>query len=325
MRLSVGVRANGIPITTHGAWSPIYTATTTAQADAPLSLVGTVSESFSDGSASSSAHKLMPGFVWTGNQDPLSGVKASLFRVEVFTDSSCLNRVWTGAAVPSPAYAPRLFGGGDGGADYTLDGDSLAPNESLVAATPTTSAPGSKDKISTTDAASIGAPVDLWDQNWPSSGYYWIVMPVAAINGGLYDMELAQDMCAGGFFQRVGISSQPTPTTAGGSAYASGLSAAGRLVSASHTAKFYGQPLVAWEPAANATAYELQWSKKAYPFRPVGTRLTLATSLVLNLKPGTWYYRVRGYDYNLPTGAQSMGWSDQVKIIVAAPKFRVVG
>ena len=25
---------------------------------------------------------------------------------------------------------------------------------------------------------------------------------------------------------------------------------------------------------------------------------------------GTWYYRVRGFDYNLPTGVQQMGWSD---------------
>ncbi len=58
--------------------------------------------------------------------------------------------------------------------------------------------------------------------------------------------------------------------------------------------------------------------------RPRGTHLTLATSLVLNLKPGTWYYRVRGYDYNLPTGAQEMAWSKPTKIVVAAPKFHVI-
>ena len=92
-----------------------------------------------------------------------------------------------------------------------------------------------------------------------------------------------------------------------------------------HTAKFYGQPLVAWKPAVNATAYELQWSKKPYPFNVAGTHLTLATSLVLNLKPGTWYYRVRGYDYNLPTGAQEMAWSTPTKIVVAAPKLHIVG
>ena len=38
---------------------------------------------------------------------------------------------------------------------------------------------------------------------------------------------------------------------------------------------------------------------------------------MLPLKPGTWYYRVRGYDYNLPTGAQEMAWSAPTKIVVA--------
>ena len=76
----------------------------------------------------------------------------------------------------------------------------------------------------------------------------------------------------------------------------------------------------------------MQWSKKRYPFKPepnpqnanaLGT-LTLGTSIVLPLKPGTWYYRVRGFNYALPTGAQQMSWSDPAKIVVAKPKFRVV-
>jgi hypothetical protein len=87
--------------------------------------------------------------------------------------------------------------------------------------------------------------------------------------------------------------------------------------------KFYGQPLVAWTPAVNATAYELQWSKKSYPFRPVGAHFTLATSQVLELRPGTWYYRVRGYDYNLPAGSQEMAWTSPTKIVVAAPQFQI--
>ena len=31
---------------------------------------------------------------------------------------------------------------------------------------------------------------------------------------------------------------------------------------------FYGSPLVAWTPALGATVYEVQWSKKRYPFKP---------------------------------------------------------
>ena len=322
LRLSVNRPLNGMPATTHGAWSPVYTTSNAATTNTPIDLVGTVSESFSDGSASSNAHRLMPAFIWTGNEDPLSGTPASLFRVEVFTDSGCLNRVWTGAAVASPAYAPRLYGTGVG-PNWTLDGEGLTPNEDFAPATPTTSLPGTKDTITVSNPDALGAALDLWDQKWPSSGYYWIVMPVAQADAGYVDMELAQDVCAAGFVKRFGISSEPTLTSGSGHPFVSGLSASGRLISGTRPAKFYGQPLVAWTPAANATAYELQWSKKVYPFRPVGTHFTLATSLVLNLKPGTWYYRVRGFDYNLPTGAQQMAWSNSTKIVVAAPQFRI--
>ena len=101
---------------------------------------------------------------------------------------------------------------------------------------------------------------------------------------------------------------------------------------------FYGAPLVAWTPALGASVYEVQWSKKRYPFKPepnpqngnaLGT-LTLGTSIVLPLKPGTWYYRVRAYDYDLPTSllaptdAPALAWSTPTKIVMAAPKFRVV-
>ena len=130
-------------------------------------------------------------------------------------------------------------------------------------------------------------------------------------------------MCAPGRVQRFGISSEPALTSGKGSVFATGLSAAGRLVSGMRAPKFYGQPLVAWTPALNAVAYEVQWSKKAYPFKPVGAHFTLATSQVLELRPGTWYYRVRGYDYNLPAGSQEMGWTSPTKIVVAAPKLRI--
>jgi hypothetical protein len=39
--------------------------------------------------------------------------------------------------------------------------------------------------------------------------------------------------------------------------------------------------------------------------------------------PGTWYYRIRGYDYSLPTGVQQMTWSDPEQIVVAQPTFSV--
>ena len=63
----------------------------------------------SHGDASSPAHRLMPAFTFTGDQ-ALDGTSAELFRIYVFTDRQCLNRVFASAVVGGPAYAPRPFG-----------------------------------------------------------------------------------------------------------------------------------------------------------------------------------------------------------------------
>ena len=111
-------RINGLPASRFGPWSPIYNSTNPAVTNGPISLdrdrVGRVS----DGSPTSSAHELMPAFMWSGNQ-ALNGTTAELFRVYVFTDSQCLNPVYTsaviggclGAAALRSARAPgkRLF------------------------------------------------------------------------------------------------------------------------------------------------------------------------------------------------------------------------
>jgi hypothetical protein len=143
------------------------------------------------------------------------------------------------------------------------------------------------------------------------------------------DAELAQDVCAAGRVQRLGISSEPSLTSAQ-TPFATGLSSDGRLTSAAHTSKFYGQPLIAWTPAFNADIYEVQYSRTAYPFKPeidprskVKGFMTFSTSDVLPLSAGTWYYRVRGIDYNLPTGVQQMSWSNPEKLVVAPPTFKI--
>ncbi len=53
--------------------------------------------------------------------------------------------------------------------------------------------------------------------------------------------------------------------------------------------------------------------------------MTSSTSFVLPVGPGTWWYRVRGFDYSLPSDAQQMSWSDPVKLVVAKPMFKLVG
>ncbi len=441
-------RVNGLPVAQTGAWSPIYSSSNPAMTNGPIQLIGTVSDVFSDGSAGSPAHEMMPAFMWSGNQT-LYGTSAELYRVEIFTDRQCLNRVYTGAVVGSPAWAPRLNGPlalpqdpsgvtaarsgylGDGKetSSFTFDGQKLTPAEQQDQAAPTTSVPGdipafpgtsapgtssdpsssgSSDSSSQGVAVSgaLGPPVSLWDVDWPQSGYYWTVVPVAATgasnagttvappgapkgtttipvldttgfrvgdsitigvapntDGGTIasigsgaltlttatgsghpigdtvvraggsveyvDAELAQDICAANRVQRLGISSEPSLTSAQ-TPFATGLSSTGRLTSAAYTSKFYGQPLIAWTPAFNADIYEVQYSKKAYPFKPeidprskVRGFMTFSTSDVLPLSAGTWWYRVRGIDYNLPTGVQQMSWSDPEQLVVAPPKFKI--
>ncbi|HEY2372013.1 MAG TPA: hypothetical protein VGH82_05660 [Gaiellaceae bacterium] len=440
-------RLNGIPISSTGAWSPVYTSTNPAVTSAPITLTGTLSDVFSDGSPGSPAHSMTPAFLWSGNRT-LSGATADLYRVEVFTDSQCLNRVWTGAVVGSPAWAPRLTGTlalpsdpsslvnartaylGDGSesADYSYDGYKLSPSpvEQQGQATPTTGVPGDLPASPGTQAptdgtadpsttggtqgiqvtGTLGPPVSLWDTDWPASGYYWTVIPVAVAgsNGGTttvgvpgapkgattipvletsgfhigdtitigvaptadtatvsavgagsltistataqphsvgdpvvragsslqyVDTELPQDVCAAGRIQRVGIESEPSLTSAQ-TPFATGLSSTGRLTSAVASSRFYGSPLVAWTPAFNADLYEIQYSKTAYPFKPeidprssVRGFLTFDTSDVLPLTSGTWYYRVRGVDFSLPTGDQQMSWSDAQKLVVSPPTFKL--
>ena len=451
-------RSNGLPAATYGPWSPVYTSVNPPFATGPLRPVATVSDVVSTGGAGSSAHRLMPAFVVSGNQ-AFSGAATELYRVHVFTDRRCINRVYSSAIVGSPAYAPRLNGtlalprdaaalaaarsaylpNGDEGASFLADMDPVTPNELLPPVKPTTTLPagtvaapsgssgtgsgstgsGSTGSATTGSATSggiellkapdrSGPPVHLWDTDWSrGGGYYWTVVPVEArvpgaastsvaggggaigattipvggtagfavgdvvnigtgpnaetatvtaigsgqlqlaaalrfghgagepvvrVSGSIQyrDLELAQDACAAGRVARFGKESEPT-LTAGGEPFATGLSPTGRLISATGEPAFYGSPLVGWTPALGASAYAVQWSKSRSPFRPetdpatgaLGL-MTLNTSAVLPLEPGTWYYRVRGYDHSMPTGAQAMSWSDPQRLVVTRPTFRVV-
>lgn len=455
IRSDAGGRLNGIPAVTHGEWSPIYVSTNPPFTTGPIKLIGTVSDVFSDGSSSSPAHRLMPAFLWQGDQAS-DGTSVELFRVYVFTDKECLNTVFQSAVVGSPAYAPRahgtvtmpttsdavlaarssyLFDGAEPNG-YMADGSPLPPatettsGAAIMTSIPASSGPAAPDTGSGSapvaapgggsSGASVpaptdpGAPTDLWDTDWPSSGYYWTVIPVAAeapnalqtavgatgasagssvipvtSTGGFNigdvvtigsgttaetvsitavapgqltilgklasnhtggetvtrstgtlqyrDLELPQDACAAGRVMRFGKESEPALTSEG-DLFATGLSSTGRLTSALHTTAFYGAPLVSWTPALGAWAYEVQYSRTQYPFRPEvdprsGTTgyMTTGTSTVLPITPDcgkstcTWWYRVRGFDYSVPGSQQQMSWSDPAALVVARPTFRIVG
>jgi hypothetical protein len=435
--VQTGGPANGLPANTFGAWSPTYSSSNPAVQGGPIKLLHTISDVVSD-SDKAPAHRLMTGFTWTGNQTA-SGVTSELYRVYVFTDSGCLNRVYTSAVVGSPAYAPRSGGplalpqdsGGiatarnvylDDGSEpqgTMFDGTPVTSQEQATPAAPTTAPPAdlgpvdptappasaaasaSPGGVAAANTIATGAPVDLWDTDlWPKSGYYWTVVAVtpatatagasvvaapgasqgsklvpvsdmtkfvtgqsitigiapnsdtatiSAIGNGLItlmaplnfghavgdpiastassgvlysDLEDPHDVCASGRMQRFGIESEPS-LTAGQESFVTGLSPTGRLVSSARTATFYGRPLISWTPALSADIYQIQWSKKAYPFTPEGSIMTSSTATVPPLTVGTWFYRVRGFDYNLPTGAQQLSWSDPEQLSVAKPTFKI--
>jgi hypothetical protein len=139
------------------------------------------------------------------------------------------------------------------------------------------------------------------------------------------DDELTQDACASGRELAFAKTSDPVVTSQSETPYASGLSPNGKLVSASSpTPRFYGFPLVAWQPVMTAGQYEVQWSHKVYPWTTAGSQLSYGTSLTLPLTPGTWYYRVRGLDFLMTGTKPQMSWSDPARIVVTKPRFKVV-
>jgi hypothetical protein len=399
MRLLYGETQNGLPTVSYGPWSPVYINSNPAPTSGPLALHSTVTNVVSD-AAHVRIHESMPAFLYGG--DTMSnGTRHELWRVEVFTDSDCLNPVFRGAVTGSPAYVPRDSGPLAMPADVTTEekawSDFLASGVEPDGLT----VDGVTFKTNELDVAQNGAAakVDLWDSSWAGGRYYWTVMPVDAIpddaletvlaaptlpgdtsilvtdstgigagdplligpwpgehavvtdvsgntltlKSGLtgvhtagedvlrpsghltyWDAELAQDACAGGRMLAFGKST-PAIVTGRGAPYASGLSPKGKLVAAAQPSpKFYGAPLVAWQPIASADEYEIQVSRTKYPWRTRGSLVTPATSAMLHLTPGTWYYRVRGLD-SLMTGSHpELSWSAAVKIVFTKPRFKIV-
>ena len=352
-----GEVVSGLPVTTYGPWSPIYT-----DVQPPLSLgtlgnVAAVSDIQSDTSPGL-AHALTPGFVFSGDSggpmDYNGGAPAELFRVYIATDADCVNIVYRGAIVGSPAYAPRTTGplklptdsigvatarGRDARAwprRKSLDGrrhrcgDERGSSRSSRNARRCYRGPGRRRQLQRSTCPTPPGPrARTTGLSFPSS---WKLIPappatgpgVPALPSFLYrETELPQDACQSGRVMRFGKATPPivTSTTR---PFASGLSPKGRLISAARaTPTFYGTPLVAWESVLGAQEYEIQWSKSANPWRPLGSLVTGATSSLLPLEPGSWYYRVRGYNHSFLKRPQ-MAWSTPTALKVSKPTFAVV-
>ena len=347
----------------YGPWSSEFTATNPAMDDGVVRPVAAMTALATSTTASAKAHEMTPAFVFAGSRDA-AGVKYGLYRVYVFSDRQCVNTVLRGAIVGGPAYAARNRGTlelpteekavaeasakilaiGSEGKTYTAEG--LLAKPASEAGTGTSDAAGSSSAAPADPGkAASGNPVEqasnstwpqieLLESGWPNGRYFWTVVPVKLVpkldsTGKIssyeyFDAEVPQDACASGRVMAFGKAS--SPVVAGqGTAYASGLSPSGRLIASSGNKAFYGRPLVAWLPAPGADTYEVEWSPTRYPWRAV-KRVAVdgGTATTLPLKPGTWWYRIRGLNSALPDGHQFMSWSPPLRLAVAKPKFRVL-
>jgi hypothetical protein len=333
----------GMPRVTYGAWSdwftnvnPPFNVSFNPPYDpqpAELALTGTVSGNVVSTPSNPQAHELLPAFLFSGNyrswgQPAFLDTSTELFHIYVFTDSECVNRVYTSAIVGGPAYAPRI------GQTLALPG-TFAKRDDDRAKWPLYGEEGSAvmydgTPVKPADAATTG--IDLWDTFWPSGGYYWTVVPVFARPDPTdttkimeyRDIQLPEDVCREGGAARFGKVSKPV-LVGDKAPFISGLSPEGKLVPAKRPSpSFYGNPLAAWEPVAGAHEYQVQWSRTLSPWRAEpGWITTAATSALLPLKTGRWYYRVRGLNYLLP-GKPEMTWSKPVTVRIAKPRFKIV-
>jgi len=183
------------------------------------------------------------------------------------------------------------------------------------------------------------AQVDLWDSGWPSGRYYWTVVPVTVsaqstddaagsdTSFAYEDAAVPQDVCESGTIMNFGKVTRPV-VTAAGQPFVSGVAPKGRMVAAVRSqGSVYQLPIVAWQPAAGATTYEIDLSRSAYPWRTVKKLTTPATAITLPLTKfaaGTWFYRVRGVNGALPSGAQAMTWSAPIAIRITGDRFKIV-
>jgi len=355
------VHLNGLPAVYYGPWSPEYTSNNPPQSG-PLQVVAAVTNGATSKPGDAHAHELTPGLVFRGREALNTfGSTFGLYRVYIATDSDCVNVIFKGSIVGSPAFAPRTSGPLKLPVDPTKElskalsevlPDGAEANTFMAGVVPVVateqaaadtenSAPKSSGSTTGGSAASGGsgtaaAPVvtpkavDLPESGWPNGRFYWTVVPVrmVIVDDGkkieYHETRPAQDNCQSG--NAVEFGKDSSPVVAGeGTAYASGMSPAGRLVAAAGSKNtFYGRPLIAWRPVQGAAGYEVQWSHSRDRWRTLGSLETQGTAVTLPLEPGSWWYRVRARNPYLPGHVKRMAWSAPLAITVAKPKFRLV-
>jgi hypothetical protein len=364
VRSKIGATVNGLPAVSFGPWSQVYVHLNPPMAaGSTMSLFTMAADAYSAQATPFRLMPALSYNGNVALNDEFNpGTQRELYRVYITTDVDCVNVVYRGSITGAPAWAPRttsglvlpgnnselllarnawLVGDGKNGKTFSVDNAPITENESLRDAGAGSGGSGGsgggsdegasgKDKV---EDASLEPPlVDLWDNGWPENRYFYTVVPVrmrpSASDANVIeyqDTELPQDVCAAGRVFTFGKLSEAVVAAAGAAPYVSGLSTSGRLFTATRAKpSVYGSPLVAWRPALGADKYEVQWSRKAYPWAKVGSIETPSTSVNLPLTTGRWYYRVRGISLALPAGGRQMTWSNPVALRVAKPIFKIV-
>jgi hypothetical protein len=347
VRRVFGQIPNGLPAVTYGPWSQVYQSTNPPSLTAgDIKLTRAISDVVSVTEVAK-AHQLMPAIAWTGTVG-IDGQSHSLFRAYVSTDAACVNTVFRGSIVGSPAYAPRTSGpmvlpASDeeitaAATSILADGASESAETRAADASKVTSSEGvgnsgsesgTASASASPGAAAAAAKVDLPDVDFPSTRYYYTVVGVDVKidpKSSAYkyvEAELPQDVCAAGRVLSFGKKSRPVQTS-NPDPLVIGLSPTGTLLTAGvEKPVVYSTPLVTWTPALGATAYEVQWSRSSYPWKPAGRTITYATSSLLDLPAGKWFYRVRGLNA-AQLRKSEMAWSRPTPVQVATPTFKVV-
>jgi hypothetical protein len=258
VRAVVGPLPNGLPAVSYGPWSARYAATNPSWTSGKIRLGPAMSDTTSDGLAP--PHELMPGLTFTGDQS-LDGHTFRLFRPYIFSDKDCVNVVFKGSVVGSPAFAPRVNG------PLSLPATPLELDTAYLEVLPNDKNEHARTYTADTfpvvsnesfdDTRQHLLRLDLPDLDARTTRYYWTVVPVAIRDrDGTYeywDYESPQDACASGRVGVFGKDSKPAQTSGGGP-YVSGLTPKGRLLAqaGAHPVVF-ASPLVAWRPVTGAS------------------------------------------------------------------------
>ena len=327
VRQVVGALPNGLPAVSYGPWSPTYTTTNPAWATGKLQVRAAVSDAVSTDSKAA-AHQLMPAMTFSGDTGT-DGREYRLFRAYAFTDRDCVNAVFRGSVVGGPAYAPRISG------PLELPTNQEELDVALAGILPSAKSENAKTYMA--DGTPVTASetwdgedrvrVDLPDVDSSSTRYFWTVVPVG-INvdeDGTFSY-LRRRVAAGrvrvrphgqlrqavatcdhgsGYALRLRALAEGTPACPGGTAPGRLLDSARRVAPRRRCDGVRGSVVALEVPVASA-----------------GSAGTYATSTVLQLGAGVWYYRVRGLNA-AQVGTPAMTWSAPVAVKVVRPTFQI--